>query len=342
MSGQAGLGKGFGSKWASAFCTLSAWHCRASAAGVTSVLPLSRSCLGYDACSVLFQSSMEELGRGAHSPAGKLVPPFLPPSLPPLQEWGLMAVCFPPPHLMDQVFLPLAFQSQHLSCPGRALLRHSYCATAWGSPQTVGRGQEGLLTSPQLAPGLLAPGLPWAKPDLCNDGPATQDSPCACPWARPCLPWRCPAGTDSAGTAAMQCTGCDALLVLLSACMTRFRPQLLPAQLGLGTALPALPVPAHTEPTRARRRSSQRSSGSCAAPASLLLTPAPRGGRWGPAEAEQPLETVEDLLGMRDPQGATAPGPEGRGRPSPCSSAPQPLSSEMSWFLKESSAFIGE
>ncbi|XP_029892997.1 low density lipoprotein receptor adapter protein 1-like isoform X3 [Aquila chrysaetos chrysaetos] len=83
---------------------------------------------------------------------------------------------------------PTAQQSQHFLCPGQALLLHSYCATAWGNPQTAGRGWEGLETSPQLALGLLAPRLPWAKPNLCNNGPATQDSPCACTWARQCLP----------------------------------------------------------------------------------------------------------------------------------------------------------
>lgn len=93
MLGQAGLGKGFGSK-----CTLSAWHCRASAAAVTGVLQLSRSCLGRDVCSVFFQSSMEELGRGAHSPAGKFLPAVSP------EGWGLMAllpqaVLCSPPHI---------------------------------------------------------------------------------------------------------------------------------------------------------------------------------------------------------------------------------------------------
>ncbi|XP_052666042.1 uncharacterized protein LOC128152069 isoform X7 [Harpia harpyja] len=83
---------------------------------------------------------------------------------------------------------PTAQQSQHFLCPGQALLLHSYCATTWGMPQTAGRGWEGLETSPQLALGLLAPRLPWAKPNLCNNGPATQDSLCACTWARQCLP----------------------------------------------------------------------------------------------------------------------------------------------------------
>ncbi|XP_074904860.1 uncharacterized protein LOC142040679 isoform X4 [Buteo buteo] len=82
---------------------------------------------------------------------------------------------------------PTAQQSQHFLCPGQALLLHSYCAAAWGNPQTAGRGWEGSETSPQLALGLLAPRLPWAKPNLCNNGPATQDSPCACTWARQCL-----------------------------------------------------------------------------------------------------------------------------------------------------------
>lgn len=36
-------------------------------------MSLRRPCLGYDGCCVLFQSSMEELGRGAHSPAGKFL-----------------------------------------------------------------------------------------------------------------------------------------------------------------------------------------------------------------------------------------------------------------------------
>ncbi|XP_049674898.1 uncharacterized protein LOC126046493 isoform X5 [Accipiter gentilis] len=106
---------------------------------------------------------------------------------------------------------PTAQQSQHFLCPGQALLLHSCCATAWGNPQTAGRGWEGLETSPQLALGLLAPRLPWAKPNLCSNGPATQDSPCACTWARQCLPLprHCPPGMGSAGTAAMQRTDCD-------------------------------------------------------------------------------------------------------------------------------------
>lgn len=97
---------------------------------------------------------------------------------------------FPNTCLMDRVFLPLAFQSQHLLCPERALLLRGYCATAWGNPQTAGRGWQGLETSPRPAPGLLAPSLPWAKPNLRSNGPATQDSPCACTRARQCLP--CP------------------------------------------------------------------------------------------------------------------------------------------------------
>ncbi|KAM6280843.1 low density lipoprotein receptor adapter protein 1-like isoform 4-T4 [Porphyrio hochstetteri] len=50
---------------------------------------------------------------------------------------------------------PTAQQSQHLLCPALRLL--SYCATAWGSPRTAGRGWQGSDTSPQPAPGLLAP-----------------------------------------------------------------------------------------------------------------------------------------------------------------------------------------
>ncbi|XP_014801867.1 PREDICTED: low density lipoprotein receptor adapter protein 1-like isoform X5 [Calidris pugnax] len=75
---------------------------------------------------------------------------------------------------------PAVQQSQHLSCPEQALLLRSYCATAWGNPQTAGRGWQELEPSPCLAPQLLAPSLPWAKPHPCSNRPATQDSPCAC------------------------------------------------------------------------------------------------------------------------------------------------------------------
>lgn len=55
-----------------AFCTSAAapfLPCQ----GHEHAMSLRRPCLGYDGCCVLFQSSMEELGRGAHSPAGKFL-----------------------------------------------------------------------------------------------------------------------------------------------------------------------------------------------------------------------------------------------------------------------------
>uniref|UniRef100_A0A674H4L3 PID domain-containing protein n=1 Tax=Taeniopygia guttata TaxID=59729 RepID=A0A674H4L3_TAEGU len=53
-----------------------------------------RPCLGYDGCCVLFQSSMEELGRGLHSPAE--LTPLVPPSSSPTAQ----LLCYrlgPPP-----------------------------------------------------------------------------------------------------------------------------------------------------------------------------------------------------------------------------------------------------
>lgn len=125
------------------------------------------------------------------------------------------------------VFLPLGFQSLHLLCPERALLLHSYCATAWGNPQTAGRGWGGLETSPQLAPR-----LPWAKPNLCSNGPATQDSPCACTRAAQCLPLP-PALPTRHGGCWHRCHQLHRLLrlllVLLSARMNHLKLQPLPA-----------------------------------------------------------------------------------------------------------------
>ncbi|XP_067999203.1 low density lipoprotein receptor adapter protein 1-like isoform X2 [Melanerpes formicivorus] len=88
---------------------------------------------------------------------------------------------------------PTAQQGQHLLCPEQALLLHSSCATVWDNPQIAGGGQEGLETSLQLASGLLALRLLWAKLNLGDNGPATQDSPYACPWARQRLPLALPA-----------------------------------------------------------------------------------------------------------------------------------------------------
>ncbi|XP_074392373.1 uncharacterized protein LOC102064609 isoform X4 [Zonotrichia albicollis] len=56
---------------------------------------LRRPCLGYDGCCVLFQSSMEELGKGLHSPAGLI--PLVPPSSSP-QAQLLCCRLGPPPH----------------------------------------------------------------------------------------------------------------------------------------------------------------------------------------------------------------------------------------------------
>lgn len=56
--------------------------------GYEHAVSLSRPCLGYDGCSVLFQSSMEELGRGAHSPAGKFFPSMLLCHIPKCVLWG--------------------------------------------------------------------------------------------------------------------------------------------------------------------------------------------------------------------------------------------------------------
>ncbi|XP_075000750.1 uncharacterized protein LOC142079963 isoform X4 [Calonectris borealis] len=126
---------------------------------------------------------------------------------------------------------PTAQQSQHLLCPEQALLLHSYYATAWGNPQTAGRGWEGLETSPQLAPGLLAPRLPWAKTNLCSNGPASQDSPCACTRARqglplpPALPTRHGVCWHRHAVHRLQ----HLLLVLLSTCMNHLKLPLLPA-----------------------------------------------------------------------------------------------------------------
>ncbi|XP_064304564.1 uncharacterized protein LOC104049645 isoform X2 [Phalacrocorax carbo] len=135
---------------------------------------------------------------------------------------------------------PTAQQSQHLSCPEQARLLHSYCATTRGKPQTAGRGWRGLETSP-----LLAPRLPWAKPNLCNNGPATQDSPCACTQARQhlLLPLALP---TRHGVCWHRCPAVHRLqhplLVLLSACMNCLKLQLLPARAG-GPVLLARPAP---------------------------------------------------------------------------------------------------
>ncbi|XP_050750131.1 uncharacterized protein LOC127014673 isoform X2 [Gymnogyps californianus] len=147
--------------------------------------------------------------------------------------WGMMgALFFSKAAWRSWGGEPTAQQSQHFLCPERALLLHSYCATAWGNPQTAGRGWEGLEASPQLAPGLLAPRLPWAKPNLCNNGPATQDSPCACTRARQCLSLP-PALPTRHGVCWHHCHAVHRLrhplLVLLSACMNRLKLQLLPA-----------------------------------------------------------------------------------------------------------------
>lgn len=69
-SGQAGLGKGLGGKWPPALqvpgTAVPWWCCWGS-------VSLSGPCLGCNGYSVLFQCSMEELGRGAHRPAGKFL-----------------------------------------------------------------------------------------------------------------------------------------------------------------------------------------------------------------------------------------------------------------------------
>ncbi|KAM6280841.1 low density lipoprotein receptor adapter protein 1-like isoform 2-T2 [Porphyrio hochstetteri] len=70
--------------------------------------------------------------------------------------WGTMGALFPSKAAWRSWGgEPTAQQSQHLLCPALRLL--SYCATAWGSPRTAGRGWQGSDTSPQPAPGLLAP-----------------------------------------------------------------------------------------------------------------------------------------------------------------------------------------
>lgn len=78
---------------------------------------------------------------------------------------------------------------------------------------------------------------------------ATQDSPCACTWASQCLPllWHCPPGRGAAGTAAMQCTGCNTCSLSCAACMNRF--ELHCSQLGLGDPCSSLcSLPGHAGP----------------------------------------------------------------------------------------------
>lgn len=198
-SGQAGLGKGLGGKWTPALqvpgTAVPWWRCWGS-------VSLSGPCLGCNGYSVLFQCSMEELGRGAHRPAGKFLSSVLLCHIPSTSSAGAggrwltggFLPCQAVPGSQPHGSSSLLFQSQHLLCLEQALLLRSSCATAWDNPQTAGGDREGLETSPRLAPGLLAPRLPWAKPNLCNNGPATQDSPCACPWARQRLLWPCPPG----------------------------------------------------------------------------------------------------------------------------------------------------
>lgn len=213
---------------------------------------------------------------------------------------------------MDWVFFPLAFQSQHLLCPERALLLHSYCATAWGNPRTAGRGWEGLETSPRLAQEPLAPRLPWAKPNLCSDGPATQDSPCACTRGRQCLPL--PLALPARHGVCRHC--CHAvhgprhpLLVLL--CLHE-PPQTAAApcsQLGLVDQWSSLcPLPVRAEPPHvAASVPGTALPLICLASFSCLAPPGATGHQLRPSS---PLEMVEDSLGVCPSQGAIALGLE--------------------------------
>lgn len=185
----------------------------------------------------------------------------------------------------------------------------------------AGGGQEGLETSLQLASGLLALRLLWDKLNLGNNGPATQDSPCACPRARERLPLALPARP---GACWHRCHAEHRLQcprpVLHAPPQAAAAPH--PAQAG-GPMLPALPTP-----------SAGRASPLChtVCPPALLLVVA-TGDQLilsGPCSWRR-------TLSIPDPREAG-----GVRMPFPCSSAPHLLTSELSWFLQESSAFVGK
>lgn len=214
--------------------------------GYEHAVSLSRPCLGYDGCSVLFQNSMEELGRGSHSPAGKFFPSMLLCHIPKCVLCGGEEadgspgkVCFP-----SQALLGSQMHTSWTGSSSLLLFRVStscaqselsyYTATVLPLGATPGR-LEGAGRGwrpphawprnrwPQDSPGLSQTSAAMDRPLRIHPVPAPgADSACPCPW-------HCPPGTASAGTAAMQCMDRDTRSLSCSACMNRLKLQLLPA-----------------------------------------------------------------------------------------------------------------
>lgn len=183
-------------------------------------------------CAVFFQSSMEELERGAHSPAGKFLPSVSP------EGWGLMALLCSPPHISwTRSSSLLLFRVSTSRAPGELSYGAAAVPPPGAAPRQLGGARRGCWPPhswpqdcrPQDSPGLSHISATTDQPLRIHPVPAPGQT---VPAPAPALPsghglcWRHRHAAHRPRRAP----------VLLSACMTRFKPQLL--QLGPGTGPP--------------------------------------------------------------------------------------------------------
>lgn len=331
--------------WQVDSCTPSAWYCCAMVALLG--LCVSQWALLGGATGTLFFSNAAWRSWGGE-PTDQQVSSFLQccfatsPAHPLQGQGGDASLGASSPARLCQVpnhtGLPLCFFRVSTSCAWSEL---SYCAAPVLPPGTTPRQLEETGRAwrpphawpqdcwPQGSPGLSQISATMDQPLRIHPVPARgPDSACSGP---------AHLAGGSAGTAAMQSTVCNARSL---SCMNRLKLQLLPTpSSGRWTSAPSMSraTPSVPSPQDAASVPQTTLRLACLTRLSHL---APHGGSWGPAEAEQPWgwwRTCSACMTLRERQ-LLAWRSEG-GRPCPCSSAPHPLMSEMSWFLKESSAF---